>query len=82
MRIFALALAFLITSCGTTAVISDLESEKVIVQATGGDMSIINAEARRGCAMHNKTASAMISWTCVDGYCVTKRYLYACHSSA
>ena len=79
MRIFALSLAFLITGCATTAVISDLESDKVLVQGSGGDMSIINAEARRGCAIHGKTASAAISWTCVDQYCMTKRYLYACH---
>lgn len=71
--IFALALA----GCATTATIADLEEDKVIVQGTGGDLSVIDAEANRGCAMHGRVAQR-ISYTCLDGYCIRKSYLYAC----
>ena len=52
--ILALSLPFLITGCATTAVIVDLEDDKVIVQGSGGDMVVINSEARKGCAMHDR----------------------------
>jgi hypothetical protein len=78
MRIFALSLAFLVAGCATTAYIGDLKSDEVIVNGSGPDMSIIDAKARMGCAAHDKTASAVISSTCVDQNCIRKRYLYAC----
>ena len=53
-------------------------SDEVIVNGSGPDMSIIDAKARMGCAAHDKTASAVISSTCVDQNCIRKRYLYAC----
>ncbi len=79
MRIFALSLAFLVAGCGTTAYIDNLESDEVIVNGSGPDMSIIDAKARMGCAMRDRTASAMISYTCLNQSCSRKRYLYACH---
>ena len=83
MRIFVLTLTLLIGGCGgpfqTIAVISDLDEDKVIVTAEGGDMRIIDAEAMRGCAIHDRVAER-ISSRCLDAYCYTKDYLYACHA--
>lgn len=64
-------------ACGTTAVISDLEEDKVKVQADGDDQSVINAEASRGCAVHGRQPQR-ISYICQNMYCTRKEYLYAC----
>lgn len=75
-----LALCFVglaVAGCTTQAAIRDLESDKVIVQAQGGDMSVIRQEAQRGCSVHGKSA-VPISQSCLDGYCMRKEYLFAC----
>lgn len=78
MKRWVLLLTILaISGCATHAVISDLENDKVIVQASGSDMNIIDAEAQKGCQIHDKSAVA-ISSTCADGYCTKRNYLYAC----
>ena len=80
MRIFLLVMpmvVLLVAGCATRAVISDLEEDKVIVQASGNDMSVIMAEARRGCRIHNRRP-VQISYTCMDKYCLGKQYLFAC----
>ena len=77
-KILALAVMLpLLAACGTNAVISDLESDKVKVQARGGDMAVIDEEARRGCAIHGRSA-VQVSYICLDQYCIRKEYLYAC----
>ena len=75
--LLAVVTAGLVVGCATNAVISDLEEDKVIVQASGGDMSVIQAEARKGCAIHNR-APVEVSYRCLDGYCMRKEYLFAC----
>ena len=69
--------ALCITGCSTTAVISDLQTDKVIVQAKGSDMSVIEAEARKGCAIHRRQP-VPISKRCLDHFCSQTAYLYAC----
>lgn len=66
-----------IAGCGTTAVISDLQTDKVIVQAKGSDMSVIEAEARKGCAIHRRQP-VPISNRCLNHFCSQTAYLYAC----
>ena len=75
-----IASAFLLSACVTNAVVSDLEQDKVKVQATGNDMTVIFAEARRGCAMHGRVPKE-VSFVCLDDYCIKKEYLYACVDS-
>jgi hypothetical protein len=75
--LFCTALLVLLSACGTSAVVSDLEEDKVKVQASGGDISVIDAEAGRGCAVHGRQPQR-ISYNCLDGYCIRKEYLYAC----
>ena len=74
----ALLLALALSGCATHAVISDLEDDKVIVQADGNDMKVINAEAEKGCAIHGRDAVGSISSTCADYYCTIENHLYAC----
>ena len=69
--------ALCITGCSTTAVISDLQTDKVIVQANGSDMTVIEAEARKGCAIHRRQP-VPISKRCLDHLCSQTAYLYAC----
>ncbi len=64
----------LLTGCAASAVISDLEEDKVIVQATGNDMSFIDSKAREGCGFHGRYP-VPVSFRCVDGYCIQKAYL-------
>lgn len=71
------ALSIVLAGCVTQAVVSDLESDKVKVRATGNDMAVIMAEARRGCAMHGRTPR-QVSFVCLDNYCINKEYLFAC----
>jgi hypothetical protein len=68
---------FTVGGCATRAVIADLEDDKVIVQASGSDMTVINAEAQKGCQVHDRTA-VPISHTCLNAYCTVSNYLYAC----
>lgn len=78
IQIIAACLAALsLAGCATRAVISDLEEDKVKVQANGNDMNVVNAEARKGCAIHNRSP-VQISYRCMDGYCIQKEWLFAC----
>jgi hypothetical protein len=79
-RTMVLIVALVATGCATRAVISDLEEDKVKVQASGGDMNVILAEARKGCSIHGRSP-VQISYTCMDGYCIQKEYLFACKDS-
>ena len=63
--------------CATKAVISDLQTDKVVVQASGSDMSVIEAEARKGCAIY-KRHPIPISKRCLDNLCMQTAYLFAC----
>jgi hypothetical protein len=72
-----LGIVVLVLGCGPDAVITDLKSDRVVVQASGDDKSAIAAEARRGCAMHNKKAEAVTS-RCLDNDCDEKEYLFMC----
>lgn len=75
-----LTCAALLAACTvrTEATIADLETDKVVVQALGGnDLTVIDAEAQRGCRIHGRRAQR-ISYTCVDLYCSRRDYLYAC----
>ena len=70
--------ALALTGCGMgSAVISDLEDDKVIVQGTYANAAMIQAEADQGCAIHGKQAIS-ISSRCIDRYCSTRNYLFAC----
>jgi hypothetical protein len=65
------------TACATKALIADLETDKVIVEAEGSNMSLIEEEARKGCAIHNRSPIA-VSKKCLDGFCRRAAYLFAC----
>ena len=78
-RLLALGVCLLAASgCATDVGIADLETDKVIVRAGefASDEAVM-AEARRGCAIHKRTARA-ISATCIDSYCTYKDHLFAC----
>lgn len=65
--------------CATQAVIADLEGDKVVVQQSlTTPMEEVLASARSGCRIHGKIARGPISHVCADGYCMTKRHLFAC----
>jgi hypothetical protein len=71
--------SLVVTGCAS-AVISDLEDDKVIVQGTYADAAMVKAEADAGCSIHGKQA-VPISQRCLDGYCTTRSYLFACKYS-
>ena len=75
--IFTLAICSLLMGCTTTAIISDLSTDRVLVQATGGDMAVIEQEARRGCAIHDRIPVS-VSVRCLDYGCINSEHLYAC----
>ena len=78
-RILLIAISFSLvsTACTTKALIADLKTDKVIVEADGSNMSIIEEEARKGCAIHNRSPIA-VSKKCLDGFCRRAAYLFAC----
>lgn len=77
-RIIVAALAALsLAGCATHAAIADLESDKVVVRASGNDGNVIRRQADAGCAVHKKRATP-ISHQCLDSYCITVDYLFAC----
>ena len=77
MRLVCAMLAlFALTACGGGVVISDLETDKVIVQAEWPvDEAKILAEARRGCAMHGRVPKP-ISYR--DAGDFLEEHLFAC----
>ena len=70
-------LTLILAGCATQAVISDLETDKVKVVASGNDGTVIMAAARKGCAVHKRTPVS-ISRRCLDNYCINVEYLFAC----
>ena len=66
-----------VTGCSTRAVITDLQTDKVIVEARGSNVSVIEEEARKGCAIHNRSPFP-VSKRCLDGFCTRTAYLFAC----
>jgi len=67
----------LLPGCASRAVIADLENDKAIIQLTGSDLSVADAEAQKGCNIHGKYAQR-ISYICKGSYCSRKDVLYAC----
>lgn len=78
--LLALAGTAVLIGCVTRAVISDLEEDKVVVDATGRDRNVIDAEATKGCAIHGRLP-VPISSRCLDEYCIRSAYLYACKAA-
>lgn len=81
MRILCVVLAMCaLTACESgSAVISDLETDKVVVQSgVGTEDAAIVAEAQYGCALHGRIPVA-ISSGCVQGSdCLLREHLFAC----
>ena len=74
---FSLVL-LLLAGCAAPAVISDINDSSLKVQANVyTPMNEVNAKAREGCQIYNKTPVS-ISVQCLDGYCTRKAYLFAC----
>lgn len=67
----------LLPGCASRAVIADLEDDKAIIQLTGSDFSVADAEAQKACSIHNKHAQR-VSYICMGSYCRQKNVLYAC----
>lgn len=85
MKHLLIAAALGLTACVTSpppAVISDLESDKVLVQYAGSDRAVLDAEAQKGCAIHGKSP-VPVSQRCwlpaqYGGGCLSYEYLFAC----
>ncbi|MCG6896270.1 MAG: PDZ domain-containing protein [Thiocapsa sp.] len=67
--------------CSSSAVISELEEDKVVIQATYPNRAQVRAEADRGCAFHGRTA-VPVSNRCIDEHCIRKSFLFACERRA
>jgi hypothetical protein len=71
-----------LVACAAPApVISDLETDKVLVQYDGNDTATLQGEAQRGCSIHGRTAYSPISSHCYNqGYyaCYGYEHLFAC----
>ena len=68
-----------LTACEGSAVISDLETDKVVVQSSiGTDDAAIVAEARYGCALHGRVPVAISSGCVQDSDCLLREHLFAC----
>lgn len=70
--------SLLLASCAApSATLVDIDPDSVIVHSYGDDLALVNAEAKKGCALAGKEA-VPISHVCDGGYCRYKRWLYAC----
>ena len=70
-----------LTGCTSTAVISKLDEDQVIVEATHPNQAQVREEANRGCAFHGR-AAVPVSDRCLDESCNTKSFLFACEGRA
>ena len=77
-RVLSLTVLMFAGGCRTAPVIADISDSAIVVQQLmTTPMADVVAEAERGCALYGKK-SKQLSYTCVDGYCFTKRHLFAC----
>ena len=70
-----------LTGCvAAPAIISDLETDKVIVQSgMGTTEEAIYTKALEGCQIHGRRPSLKpLSFQCVDQYCITAKHLFPC----
>ena len=74
---FLLCLPLALAACAPHAAIIDFEEDKVLVEASGDDEALVLEEARRGCAIHGRTAVPLSSW-CLDAVCSHAHHLFAC----
>jgi hypothetical protein len=73
---------FLLASCVTPAVTSDINDNAVkVVAGPFTKPEALQAEAARSCGIYNKTPIP-ISLQCLDEYCLRKVHLFACKSQA
>jgi hypothetical protein len=78
MAVLAAALA---SGCASAPIIADLETDKAVIQQTLGNMETVQQEAAQACAIHHRKALGPLSQKCMDEYCFTKQYLFACTDS-
>jgi len=72
-----LVIGVFLAGCSSTAVITQLTENEVVVQAAHANQGQVDAEARRGCAFHGRNA-VPISNECLDQLCNERSYLFAC----
>ena len=72
-----LVIGVFLVGCTSTAVITQLTENQVVVRATHANQGQVYAEARRGCAFHGRNAVPM-SNQCLDQLCSERSYLFAC----
>jgi hypothetical protein len=71
--------ALTVCACASQPVISDINDSSIKVQASFTDNSRgdVSAVANNGCGNYGKNA-VPISYRCLDGYCISKEFLFAC----
>lgn len=77
-----LSIASTILAACSSAAISDISQDKVVVEGrfSGPDDKMVVDLAGRGCGLYGKVP-VYLSWTCLDGNCLTKKYLFACKAA-
>lgn len=75
-----LSLVLFLAACATRPpVVSDISDSSVKVQGTvAHSADEIAATAQDACALYGKSPSGL-SERCLDGYCLSKEWLFACH---
>lgn len=72
-----LLMSFALAGCSSSAVIRQVDENRVIVQAKNASQTQVRAEADRGCAFHGRSAVS-VSQQCLDANCSTQQFLFAC----
>lgn len=78
--VICLAALLAVSGCASP-VIYDLESDKVMVQATDDSAATMHT-ADAGCTIHDRKAVGPLSHRCLDNSCFKKIYLFACKEGA
>lgn len=69
-----------LAACSSSAVITELNEDRVIIEARFPSPTQVEAEASRGCAFHGRTAVS-VSKQCLDQACDTQRFVFACRGA-
>jgi predicted metalloprotease with PDZ domain len=81
MRYLGLLVSSLaLAACSSSAVLTELNEDGVIVEARFPNPTHVQAEASRGCAFHGRTAVS-VSKQCLDQTCSTQRFVFACRGA-
>ena len=75
-----MVISVLMAGCSSSAFVSALHEDEVIVRAEHANETQVRAEANQGCAIHGRTAEP-VTTRCLNESCTAQEFRFACKPS-